>query len=143
MTTRLLLTAITLLVVAAAGCLTPEGDTTPIRGQRTAVEFLWSYYGQTKSPPTIYWRKDYCNEPNGIYGVWRQCSFVFDGVRVAGIEIDTDEWIELGAPSDGFTISDTVIAHELLHAAIGDMGHTSKQWDDIVKITNTMKIRGL
>lgn len=116
------------LVAVLGGCA--QGDPTPISGQADAVRIIWTAYQQTKAPPPIYWRRDSCSEPNGIYGVTPWCTFIADGERVAGLESGANGYyVEVGAPSPGFTFSDTALAHELLHAALGgDYDHTSPMW---------------
>jgi hypothetical protein len=37
-------------------------------------------------------------------------------------------YVEVGAPLPGYKLADTALAHELLHAAIGDEYHTSIEW---------------
>jgi len=133
-----------LIVLGGCGGCGPQGDPTPLPRQREAVSIIWNVsYGETKAPPSVYWRRDSCNAPNGIYGVLPSCTFMSDGERVAGIETDTDQWVEVGAPSDGFNISDTALAHELLHAAIGDPDHASPAWQRISPILAELKADGL
>lgn len=132
------------LLMLLAGCDAPSGDPTAIAGQGEAVALIWNAaYGQTKAAPEIYWRRDHCDESNGIYGVLRNCTFENDGERVAGLETIYDSWVEVGAPSPGFKISDTALAHELLHAAIGDAGHTSDAWLHVSDVDQALRAKGL
>lgn len=117
------------LVAVLGGCA--QGDPAPIPGQADAVRVIWNgVYGETKASPPIYWRRDSCSEPNGIYGVTPWCTFMDGNERVAGLESGSNGYyVEVGAPSPGFTFSDTALAHELLHAALGgDYDHTSPMW---------------
>lgn len=118
-----------IMTVVATGCCT--GDPTPLLGQDRAVAIVWNeIYGETKNPPPIYWRRDYCGEPNGNYPPLPNCTFNnLMGERVEGTQSNTPWHIEVGAPWGDGKISDTSLAHELLHAAIGDPGHRSDKWD--------------
>lgn len=111
------------LALALAGCYGPQGDPTPLPRQAEAVQLVWSALGQTKAPPPVYWRRDKCYVPNGVYGVWPTCQFDSGN---AGVFLPY--FVEVGAPIPGYSIKDTALAHELLHAAIGDPGHTSIEW---------------
>lgn len=125
---KVIFTIASLFFVAGCGA---QGDPTPLPGQDQAVQLIWTVYGQTKAPPPIYWRRDSCSEPNGIYGVLPWCTFESDDGKVAGIE--RDYYVEVGAPSPGFKISDTALVHELLHAALGgDPSHTSPDWQTMI-----------
>ncbi len=133
-----------LAAVLFAGCMSPQGDSTLLPRQDEAVKIIWrDNLQQTKDPPIIFWRRDVCNTPNGPYGVLPYCTFENAGEKEAGIETSTDQWVEVGAPSDGFAISDTALAHELLHAAIGDPDHLSPQWQTINSINAQLKAHGL
>lgn len=119
-----------------AGCGGPQGDTMPLWGQAAAIRLVWNQiYGETKSPPTIYWRWDHCDEPNGIYPPLPWCTFDSDGERVTGLQDDAG-WIELGGAWQTGKMSDTSIAHELLHASIGDTNHTSPKWAQLMPMTH-------
>jgi hypothetical protein len=127
---------------SVSGCA--QGDPTPLPRQCDAVYLIWNVsYEQTKAPPPIYWRRDSCSEPDGIYGVYPWCTFMDGGDKVAGIENPNGYYVEVGAPSPGFTFSDTALAHELLHAAIGDHNHTSPTWETIPTIDAALKANGL
>jgi hypothetical protein len=120
-----------LVLVAMLGTMgCAVGDTTPLPGQDRAVAIIWNQiYGQTNTAPPIYWRRDRCNEPNGIYAPVPTCSFDdLSGEAVSGLERDTPWHVEVGAPWGNGKISDTSLAHELLHAVIGDQGHHSEKW---------------
>jgi hypothetical protein len=115
-----------LVVVALllGGCAV--GDVTPLAGQEEAIAIVWHQtYGETRDAPPIYWRRDRCNEPNGMYPPVPTCSFDdLKGDSVSGLERDTPWHVEIGAPWGAGKISDTALAHELLHASIGDSGHS-------------------
>jgi hypothetical protein len=131
---------VALLVLAALGMFAtgcgPVGDPSPLPGQAEAVRLIYEVYGERHAPPAIYWRRDTCDAPNGIYGRWPACSFDLNGERVSGAHYDLDgrTWIEVGAPSTpSDRISQTALAHELLHAhqwneGIDDPGHTTPEW---------------
>lgn len=117
------------MMLLLAGCA--QGDPTPIRGQTQAVAIIWNiFYGETKAPPVIYWRRDHCNEPNGIYARDPACTFDIDGDRYSGIQ--RDGYVEVGAPWETGKISDTALRHELLHASIGDDDHQSPKWETLI-----------
>lgn len=122
--------AVLAFAVRAAGCCV--GDPTPLPSQERAVAIVWNEtYGETRDPPPIYWRRDRCNEPNGNYPPLPTCSFDdLSGNSVSGVERDTPWHVEIGAPWGDGKISDTSLAHELLHASIGDAAHRdSTKWD--------------
>jgi hypothetical protein len=130
------------LISGCVGCCT--GDQYPIPGQERAVDIIWHHwFAEKRDPPPIYWRRDHCGEPNGIYEPLPACSFdTIDG-RVAGIQSDEPWHVEVGAPWGDGTIADTSLAHELLHASIGDHGHHSDDWNLIVPIYYGLKAVGL
>ena len=124
------------LLLLLSGCM-PEGDTTALPHQHLAVILIWNQtYGETKPAPVVYWRRDRCNEPNGIYGTLPNCTFDYMGERVDGLETTGDQWVEVGAPSDDRTFSHTALAHELLHASIGDSDHKSPRWATDIDASN-------
>lgn len=132
------------VMVLIGGCDMPMGDPRALPRQAVAIQLIWQRaYQQTKAAPVVYWRRDDCDAPNGIYGMLPYCTFFVDGVRMAGVETTTDQWVEVGAPSDGFAISDTALAHELLHAAIGDADHSSPEWDCVWQVDAALKAIGL
>lgn len=126
--------ALVLALVVLGGCMSPEGDPTPLPGQAEALDYVWrEAYGETRPAPRIYWRRDICGAPNGIYAPLSNCSFHDrTDVKVSGLTLDDGaghQWIEVGAPwGEGAGIADTAFAHELLHASIGDPEHTDRRW---------------
>lgn len=114
--------------VMVGGCAI--GDTTPLPGQDQAVDIIWhQIYGEQRDAPPIYWRRDRCNVPNGDYPPLPNCHFDdLSGNDVAGLQRDTPWHVEIGAPWGSGKISDTALAHELLHASIGDAEHKSDKW---------------
>lgn len=133
--------AVVALVLTGCG---GSGDTTPMAGQTEAVDIIWRVdFQQTKSLPEIYWRWDRCDSPNGEYPPDPWCDFVADGERVAGLQSDYG-WVEVGAPWKTGMISDTALAHELLHAVIGDTNHLQQQqWARIDPINADLRSLGL
>lgn len=132
-----------LIALLLGGCAV--GDTTPLVGQARAVDIIWHHwFGEKRDPPPIYWRRDRCNEPNGIYLLRDTCSFDnADGQRVAGTQSDTPWHVEIGAPCGPGTIADTALAHELLHASIGDHDHLLDEWELLDPIYYGLKAVGL
>jgi hypothetical protein len=131
-----------LLVTLAGGCCV--GDQTALEGQDEAVNIIWRHwFAEKRDPPPIYWRYDHCGEPNGIYDPLPACSFdTIDG-RMAGTQSDEPWHVEVGAPWGDGTIADTALAHELLHASIGDAGHHRGDWDLMEPIHYGLKAVGL
>jgi hypothetical protein len=121
------------LLTLLAGC--SVGDPIPLPGQAEAVALIWTgVYGETREPPPIYWRRDICGAPNGNYPPLPWCSFYTpQGIHVAGAQYDSPWHLEIGAPyGDGGRISNTSLAHELLHASIGDGDHLRPEWGDLL-----------
>ena len=118
------------------------GDDTVLAGQRAAVDIIWRVtYQQTKAPPQILWRWDHCNEPNGIYAPLPWCTFDSSHGQVVGLQ--GDGWIEVGGPWATGLMSDTALAHELLHSVIGDAEHTLPQWQYVDPLNATLRASGL
>lgn len=129
-----------LLALLVGGCC-PSGSTEPIENQEHAVHVIWyeTFRAGAYDPPRIGWRRDRCNEPNGIYGTWPHCTFTDqDGERVSGHCVTGCNLVEIGAPSETTgKISDTVLAHELMHAYqekrdIDDPDHERDEWKLVI-----------
>ena len=135
---------IVLAVIASMTGCGASGDPTPIRGQSQALAMLWSgAFGETRTPPEVYWRRDNCDVPNGQYSPDPACTFNDDGESVAGLADNGGKWIEVGAPWESGMISDTAFAHELLHASIGDPDHRSPRWTTIDDLNAMLRSNGL
>lgn len=124
-----------ILCLLLSGCFVAPGSAEPVPRQEEAVRIAWSFYGSPKAPPQVLWvRAPELNcypDEAGVFWGWMSANANSPEPECVGGLTSLDARASRVAyHTDGMSLRETALKHELYHMALFDLTGDGDGWHE-------------